>query len=237
MATSAGTVSEAALEHEGGGHLSRSSSEVSKLSSKSAKERRNRKKKWRQKEQEKEKGDSEKVVKSESDDGSKKSTLCFPGNRLGRKASIMNQVRVQYTAMLRRHRNENKVFVFNDSSSIDAPHLCPPSFSRSSASPALLSCLATTAGVASSALKADQRTWAQKMNLQMMSTVRWRRARTAEALSSSRTAATATAATAKARHASTHWRPTLEGRGTAQLTATAWCRSLALGLADGFCLR
>lgn len=237
MATSAGTVSEAALEHEGGGHLSRSSSEVSKLSSKSAKERRNRKKKWRQKEQEKEKGDSEKVVKSESDDGSKKSTLCFPGNRLGRKASIMNQVQVQYTAVLRRHGNENKAFVVNDSSSIDAPHLCPPSVSRSSASPALLSCLATTAGAASSAIKADQRTWAQKMNLQMMSTVRWRRARTAAALSSSRTAATATAATAKAHHASTHWRPTLEGRGTAQWTATAWCRSLALGLADGFCLR
>uniref|UniRef100_A0A3P8TCA6 Sodium channel protein n=1 Tax=Amphiprion percula TaxID=161767 RepID=A0A3P8TCA6_AMPPE len=75
-----------------GGHLSRSSSEVSKLSSKSAKERRNRKKKWRQKEQEKEKGDSEKVVKSESDDGSKKSTIRFPGSRLGRKTSIMNQV-------------------------------------------------------------------------------------------------------------------------------------------------
>uniref|UniRef100_A0A3Q3K196 Sodium channel protein n=1 Tax=Monopterus albus TaxID=43700 RepID=A0A3Q3K196_MONAL len=65
----------------GRGHLSRSSSEVSKLSSKSAKERRNRKKKWRQKEQEKEKGDSEKVVKSESDDGSKKSTIRFPGSR------------------------------------------------------------------------------------------------------------------------------------------------------------
>lgn len=236
MATSAGTVSEAALEHEGGGHLSRSSSEVSKLSSKSAKERRNRKKKWRQKEQEKEKGDSEKVVKSESDDGSKKSTLCFPGNRLGRKASIMNQVQVQNTAMLRRRRNENTFFV-NNSSSIDTPHLCPPSFSRSSAFPALLSCLATTAGAASSAIKADQRTWAQKMNLQMMSTVRWRRARTAGALCSSRTAATATAAIAKDRHASTHWRPTLEGRGTAQWTATAWCRSLALGLADGFCLR
>uniref|UniRef100_A0A672T367 Sodium channel protein n=1 Tax=Sinocyclocheilus grahami TaxID=75366 RepID=A0A672T367_SINGR len=59
MATSAGTVSEDAVENDGGGHLSRSSSEVSKLSSKSAKERRNRKKKWR-KEQE-EKGDSEKV--------------------------------------------------------------------------------------------------------------------------------------------------------------------------------
>ncbi|XP_019736042.1 sodium channel, voltage gated, type VIII, alpha subunit b [Hippocampus comes] len=91
MVTSAGTVSEVALEDEGGGHLSRSSSEVSKLSSKSAKERRNRKKKWRQKEQEKEKGDSEKVVKSESDDGSKRSTLRFPGSRLGRKTSIMNQ--------------------------------------------------------------------------------------------------------------------------------------------------
>ena len=92
MATSAGTVSEPALDEEGGGQLSRSSSEVSKLSSKSAKERRNRKKKWRQKEHEKEKGDSEKVVKSESDDGSKRSGLRFPGSRLGRKASIMNQV-------------------------------------------------------------------------------------------------------------------------------------------------
>lgn len=94
MATSAGTVSEAALEDEGGGHLSRSSSEVSKLSSKSAKERRNRKKKWRQKEQEKEKGDSEKVVKSD-DDGSKKSTIRFPGSRLGRKMS-MNQVKFKF---------------------------------------------------------------------------------------------------------------------------------------------
>lgn len=94
MATSAGTMSEAPLEDEGGGHLSRSSSEASKLSSKSAKERRNRKKKWRQKEQEKEKGDSEKVVKSESDDGSKKSTIRFPGSRLGRKTSIMNQVKL-----------------------------------------------------------------------------------------------------------------------------------------------
>ncbi|KTF87738.1 hypothetical protein cypCar_00021236 [Cyprinus carpio] len=89
MATSAGTVSEDAAEDDGGGHLSRSSSEASKLSSKSAKERRNRKKKWR-KEQE-EKGDSEKVVKSESDDGSKRSRFRFRDNRLGRKASIMNQ--------------------------------------------------------------------------------------------------------------------------------------------------
>uniref|UniRef100_A0A8C1YQH4 Sodium channel protein n=1 Tax=Cyprinus carpio TaxID=7962 RepID=A0A8C1YQH4_CYPCA len=81
MATSAGTVSEDAVEDDGGGHLSRSSSEVSKLSSKSAKERRNRKKKWK-KEQE-EKGDSEKVVKSESDDGSKRSRFRFRDNRLG----------------------------------------------------------------------------------------------------------------------------------------------------------
>ncbi|XP_060930187.1 sodium channel, voltage gated, type VIII, alpha subunit a isoform X11 [Limanda limanda] len=42
MATSAGTVSEDAVEDDGGGHLSCSSSEMSKLSSKSAKERRNR---------------------------------------------------------------------------------------------------------------------------------------------------------------------------------------------------
>uniref|UniRef100_A0A673YAQ2 Sodium channel protein n=1 Tax=Salmo trutta TaxID=8032 RepID=A0A673YAQ2_SALTR len=69
------------------------SSEMSKLSSKSAKERRNRKKKWRQKEQSQreEKGDCEKFVKSESDDGSKKSRFRFPDNRLGRKSSIMNQ--------------------------------------------------------------------------------------------------------------------------------------------------
>lgn len=92
-ATSAGTVSEDAVEDDGGGRLSVSSSEMSKLSSKSAKERRNRKKKWRQKEQEKEKGDSEKFVKSESDDGSKRSRFRFPDNRLGRKSSLINQVK------------------------------------------------------------------------------------------------------------------------------------------------
>ncbi|XP_051516008.1 sodium channel protein type 8 subunit alpha-like isoform X5 [Myxocyprinus asiaticus] len=93
MVTSAGTVSEDAVEDDGeeGGNLSCSSSEMSKLSSKSAKERRNRKKKWRQKEQDKEKGDSEKFVKSESDDGSRRSRFRFPDNRLGRKGSIMNQ--------------------------------------------------------------------------------------------------------------------------------------------------
>lgn len=101
MATSAGTVSEDAVEDDGGGHLSCSSSEMSKLSSKSAKERRNRKKKWRQKEQEKEKGDSEKFVKSESDDGSKRSRFRFPDNRLGRKSSIMNQVRSWCTGSIK----------------------------------------------------------------------------------------------------------------------------------------
>lgn len=115
MATSAGTVSEAALEDEGGGHLSRSSSEVSKLSSKSAKERRNRKKKWRQKEQEKEKGDSEKVVKSESDDGSKKSTIRFPGSRLGRKTSIMNQVKgiLQLSWESCKHKQSHLLMLFS----------------------------------------------------------------------------------------------------------------------------
>uniref|UniRef100_A0A668AE52 Sodium channel protein n=1 Tax=Myripristis murdjan TaxID=586833 RepID=A0A668AE52_9TELE len=114
MATSAGTVSEAALEEEGGGHLSRSSSEVSKLSSKSAKERRNRKKKWRQKEQEKEKGDSEKVVKSESDDGSKRSTIRFPGSRLGRKTSIMNQslLSIPGSPFMSRHNSRSSIFSF-----------------------------------------------------------------------------------------------------------------------------
>uniref|UniRef100_A0A3B3WDM6 Sodium channel protein n=1 Tax=Poecilia mexicana TaxID=48701 RepID=A0A3B3WDM6_9TELE len=108
------TVSEAALEDVEGGHLSRSSSEVSKLSSKSAKERRNRKKKWRQKEQEKEKGDSEKVVKSESDDGSKKSTIRFPGTRLGRKTSIMNQslLSIPGSPFMSRHNSRSSIFSF-----------------------------------------------------------------------------------------------------------------------------
>uniref|UniRef100_A0A8C5C2G9 Sodium channel protein n=1 Tax=Gadus morhua TaxID=8049 RepID=A0A8C5C2G9_GADMO len=108
MATSAGTVSEPALDEEGGGQLSRSSSEVSKLSSKSAKERRNRKKKWRQKEQEKEKGDSEKVVKSESDDGSKRSGLRFPGSRLGRKSLLS----IPGSPFMSRHNSRSSIFSF-----------------------------------------------------------------------------------------------------------------------------
>ncbi|XP_061592223.1 sodium channel, voltage gated, type VIII, alpha subunit a isoform X8 [Cololabis saira] len=113
MATSAGTVSEDAVEDDGG-RLSCSSSEMSKLSSKSAKERRNRKKKWRQKEQEKEKGDSEKFVKSESDDGSKRSRFRFPDNRLGRKSSIMNQslLSIPGSPFLSRHNSKSSIFSF-----------------------------------------------------------------------------------------------------------------------------
>ncbi|XP_058414210.1 sodium channel protein type 8 subunit alpha isoform X9 [Diceros bicornis minor] len=95
MATSAGTVSEDAIEEEGeeGGGSPRSSSEISKLSSKSAKERRNRRKKRKQKElsEGEEKGDPEKVFKSESEDGMRRKGFRLPDNRIGRKFSIMNQ--------------------------------------------------------------------------------------------------------------------------------------------------
>ncbi|XP_051961287.1 sodium channel, voltage gated, type VIII, alpha subunit a [Xyrauchen texanus] len=114
MATSAGTASEDAVEDDGeeGGNLSCSSSEMSKLSSKSAKERRNRKKKWRQKEQDKEKGDSEKFVKSESDDGSRRSRFHFPDNRLGRKGSIMNQslLSIPGSPFLSRRNSKSSLF-------------------------------------------------------------------------------------------------------------------------------
>ncbi|XP_064155060.1 sodium channel, voltage gated, type VIII, alpha subunit a isoform X4 [Anguilla rostrata] len=116
MATSAGTVSEDVVEDDGGGHMSCSSSDMSKVSSKSAKERRNRKKKWRQKEQShgEEKGDSEKFVKSESDDGSKRSRFRFPDNRLGRKTSIMNQslLSIPGSPFLSRHNSKNSIFSF-----------------------------------------------------------------------------------------------------------------------------
>ncbi|KAM7317658.1 hypothetical protein ACRRTK_023960 [Alexandromys fortis] len=95
MATSAGTVSEDAIEEEGedGVGSPRSSSELSKLSSKSAKERRNRRKKRKQKElsEGEEKGDPEKVFKSESEDGMRRKGFRLPDNRIGRKFSIMNQ--------------------------------------------------------------------------------------------------------------------------------------------------
>uniref|UniRef100_A0A9J8AG31 Sodium channel protein n=1 Tax=Cyprinus carpio carpio TaxID=630221 RepID=A0A9J8AG31_CYPCA len=112
-----------AVEDDGGGHLSRSSSEVSKLSSKSAKERRNRKKKWK-KEQE-EKGDSEKVVKSESDDGSKRSRFRFRDNRLGRKASIINQVRVGLFQQ-RSHHIPLFLIIFVTTELEESQRKCPP---------------------------------------------------------------------------------------------------------------
>uniref|UniRef100_A0A8C9WCE2 Sodium channel protein n=1 Tax=Scleropages formosus TaxID=113540 RepID=A0A8C9WCE2_SCLFO len=119
MATSAGTVSEDAVEDDGGGHMSCSSSEMSKLSSKSAKERRNRKKKWRQKEQSRgeEKGDSEKkFVKSESDDGSKRSRFRFPDNRLAGplwcRFSYPSLLSIPGSPFLSRHNSKSSIFSF-----------------------------------------------------------------------------------------------------------------------------
>ena len=126
--------------------------------------------------------------------------------------------------------------VFNNPSTIPL-WICLSFLSHYSASQALPSCRVTTAGAASSASKAAPRTWALRTSSPTMSTAQLRRAKTDEAPCSSLTAATATVATAKARHASTPWHPTLEGRGTAQWTAMAWCLSSALGPADGFCLR
>uniref|UniRef100_A0A8C7YF94 Sodium channel protein n=1 Tax=Oryzias sinensis TaxID=183150 RepID=A0A8C7YF94_9TELE len=120
MATSAGTVSEDAVEDDGGGHLSCSSSEMSKLSSKSAKERRNRKKKWRQKEQEKEKGDSEKFVKSESDDGSKRSRFHIEGHvQTGERlplstfvSFLQSLLSIPGSPFLSRHNSKSSIFSF-----------------------------------------------------------------------------------------------------------------------------
>uniref|UniRef100_A0A8C9RZL1 Sodium channel protein n=1 Tax=Scleropages formosus TaxID=113540 RepID=A0A8C9RZL1_SCLFO len=115
MATSAGTVSEDGVEDDGGGHLSRSSSEISKLNSKSAKERCNRKKKWQQKEQSRgeEKGDSEKIV-TESDEGSKRSRFRFPDNRRGRRTSIINQslLSIPGSPFLSRQNSKSSIFSF-----------------------------------------------------------------------------------------------------------------------------
>uniref|UniRef100_A0AAY4CW99 Sodium channel protein n=1 Tax=Denticeps clupeoides TaxID=299321 RepID=A0AAY4CW99_9TELE len=112
MVTSAGTVSEDAAEDEGEGNLSCSSSEMSKLSSKSAKERRNRKKKARGEE----KADSEKFVKSESDDGSKKSRFRFPDN-LGRLISCplsrpQSLLSIPGSPFLSRHNSKSSIFSF-----------------------------------------------------------------------------------------------------------------------------
>ncbi|KAF7473401.1 hypothetical protein GHT09_016040 [Marmota monax] len=118
MATSAGTVSEDAIEEEGedGVGSPRSSSEISKLSSKSAKERRNRRKKRKQKElsEGEEKGDPEKVFKSESEDGMRKKGFRLPDNRIGRKFSIMNQslLSIPGSPFLSRHNSKSSIFSF-----------------------------------------------------------------------------------------------------------------------------
>ncbi|XP_053148558.1 sodium channel protein type 8 subunit alpha isoform X3 [Hemicordylus capensis] len=116
MATSAGTVSEDAVEDDGGGRMSQSSSEISKLSSKSAKERRNRRKKRKQKElsEGEEKGDVEKVFKSESEDGMRRKVFRLPDNRLGRKLSIMNQslLSIPGSPYLSRHNSKSSIFSF-----------------------------------------------------------------------------------------------------------------------------
>ncbi|KAM6474329.1 sodium channel protein type 8 subunit alpha isoform 3-T5 [Liasis olivaceus] len=116
MATSAGTVSEDAVEEDGGGRMSQTSSEISKLSSKSAKERRNRRKKRKQKElsEGEEKGDLEKVFKSESEDGMRRKVFRLPDNRLGRKLSIMNQslLSIPGSPYLSRHNSKSSIFSF-----------------------------------------------------------------------------------------------------------------------------
>ncbi|KAM9321608.1 sodium channel protein type 8 subunit alpha [Gastrophryne carolinensis] len=120
MATSAGTVTEDAVEDdEGDARMSQTSSEFSKPSSKSAKERRNRRKKRKQKElsEGEEKCDSEKVYKSESEDGMKRKTLWYPDNRLGRKFSIMNQslLSIPGSPYLSRHNSKSSIFSFRRS--------------------------------------------------------------------------------------------------------------------------
>ncbi|XP_026537115.1 sodium channel protein type 8 subunit alpha isoform X5 [Notechis scutatus] len=116
MATSAGTVSEDGVEEDGGGRMSHTSSEFSKLSSKSAKERRNRRKKRKEKElsEGEEKGDIEKVFKSESEDGMRRKVFRLPDNRLGRKLSIMNQslLSIPGSPYLSRHNSKSSIFSF-----------------------------------------------------------------------------------------------------------------------------
>uniref|UniRef100_A0A3Q2QR91 Sodium channel protein n=1 Tax=Fundulus heteroclitus TaxID=8078 RepID=A0A3Q2QR91_FUNHE len=85
---------------------------VSKLSSKSAKERRNRKKKWRQKEQEKEKGDSEKVVKSESDDGSKKTVFNSPKSSIFSSVFPQSLLSIPGSPFMSRHNSRSSIFSF-----------------------------------------------------------------------------------------------------------------------------
>ncbi|XP_075447764.1 sodium channel protein type 8 subunit alpha isoform X3 [Ascaphus truei] len=115
LATSAGTVTEDAVEdEEGDARMSQTSSEFSKLSSKSAKERRNRRKKRKQKELSEgdEKGDNEKMY--ESEDGVKRKGFWYPDNRLGRKFSIMNQslLSIPGSPYLSRHNSRSSIFSF-----------------------------------------------------------------------------------------------------------------------------
>ncbi|KAM8975865.1 sodium channel protein type 8 subunit alpha isoform 2-T2 [Pelodytes ibericus] len=114
MATSAGTVTEDAVEDDGDARMSQTSSEFSKLSSKSAKERRNRRKKRKQKElsEGEEKGDNEKVY--ESEDGIRRKGFWYPDNRLGRKFSIMNQslLSIPGSPYLSRHNSKSSIFSF-----------------------------------------------------------------------------------------------------------------------------
>uniref|UniRef100_A0A8B9IBY6 Sodium channel protein n=1 Tax=Anser brachyrhynchus TaxID=132585 RepID=A0A8B9IBY6_9AVES len=111
-----GTVSEDAVEDDGGGRMSRSSSEISKVSSKSAKERRNRRKKRKDKElsEGEEKGDAEKVFKSESEDGMRRKAFRLPDNRIGRKFSIMNQslLSIPGSPFLSRHNSKSSIFSY-----------------------------------------------------------------------------------------------------------------------------
>ncbi|XP_056418676.1 sodium channel protein type 8 subunit alpha isoform X7 [Hyla sarda] len=117
MATSAGTVTEdAAEDEEEDARMSQTSSEFSKLSTKSAKEKRNRRRKKRQKElsEGEEKGDIEKVYKSESEDGMKRRGFWYPDTRLGRKFSIMDQslLSIPGSPYLSRHNSKSSIFSF-----------------------------------------------------------------------------------------------------------------------------
>ena len=100
---------------------------------------------------------------------------------------------------------------------------CLLSSSPSWAYPARLSSPAITVRAASLVSRAAIRTWAQRMNLPMMSTARLRSARSAVVPCSALTGGTATVDSME--------------RGTAQWIATGWCHSSALGLVDAFCLR
>ncbi|XP_068123457.1 sodium channel protein type 8 subunit alpha-like isoform X1 [Hyperolius riggenbachi] len=120
MATSAGTVTEDAVEDdEGDARMSQTSSEFSKLSTKSAKEKRNRRKRRKTKElsEGEEKCDNEKVYKSESEDGMKRRTFWYPDNRLARKFSIMDQslLSIPGSPYLSRHNSKSSIFSFRRS--------------------------------------------------------------------------------------------------------------------------